>query len=332
MYANAMLLDRRVRAGVRAVRLGQGDRRAREPHSAEFVLRGSGHARAGPRGHGSLRGGARRRRRRRSRPRAARPTGQRRPRTTRRCPCARSSRWRRRCERSETVADRLGPSDFNMPWMNARADLIGAQLLCGELGLVERVWPSAWDDALAVQAWEHWLVSGRLAAYRAEWSSRPGRLDDAVTWARRAIELARAVHAEVRGDRAARRSAVRSRRRGSPMPRRPSSDEPSRSRTSSGRRCFGGRPRRAGEGAVDRIERRRPRRVAPGGGGDHPRRRGVARTRARERLPRRAPSRRGPRGRRLAVRLTVFVHTGLVVFCRSLSYGVWPPRPPWGRL
>jgi len=28
------------------------------------------------------------------------------------------------------------------------------------------------------------------------------------------------------------------------------------------------------------------------------------------------------------VRLTVFVHTGLVVFSLSLSYGVWPPRPP----
>jgi hypothetical protein len=33
-----------------------------------------------------------------------------------------------------------------------------------------------------------------------------------------------------------------------------------------------------------------------------------------------------------SVQLTVFVHTGLVVFSRSLSYGVWPPRPPCGRL
>jgi hypothetical protein len=32
------------------------------------------------------------------------------------------------------------------------------------------------------------------------------------------------------------------------------------------------------------------------------------------------------------VRLTMFVHTGLVVFSLSLSYGVWPPRAPCGRL
>jgi len=96
--------------------------------------------------------------------------------------------------RSETVVDRLGPSDFNMPWMNARADLIDAHLLVGDLGLVEKEWPSAWDDALAVSAWEHWLITGRLAAYRAEWELRAGRFDDAVTWARRALEGARGVH------------------------------------------------------------------------------------------------------------------------------------------
>ena len=42
-------------------------------------------------------------------------------------------------ERSETVIDRFGgPSDFNMPWMNARADLIGAQLLLGDFSPIER--------------------------------------------------------------------------------------------------------------------------------------------------------------------------------------------------
>jgi class 3 adenylate cyclase/tetratricopeptide (TPR) repeat protein len=96
--------------------------------------------------------------------------------------------------RSETVVDRLGPSDFNMPWMNARADLIGAHLLGGAFGLVEREWPSAWEDALAVPAWEHWLITGRLAAYRAEWELEAGQLDDAVTWAGRAIDTARGVH------------------------------------------------------------------------------------------------------------------------------------------
>jgi class 3 adenylate cyclase/tetratricopeptide (TPR) repeat protein len=93
-------------------------------------------------------------------------------------------------ERSRTVADRLGPSDFNMPWMNARADLIASELLLGELGTVERLWPSAWDDAQEVKAWEHWLVSGRLAVARAQLDLAAGDLDEAVTWSRRALEMA----------------------------------------------------------------------------------------------------------------------------------------------
>jgi class 3 adenylate cyclase/tetratricopeptide (TPR) repeat protein len=93
--------------------------------------------------------------------------------------------------RSGTVADRLGPSDFNMPWMNARADVLAAELLMGDFGAVERTWAGTWDDAQATRAWEHWLVSGRLAAARAELELEMGRLDDAVTWSRRALELAR---------------------------------------------------------------------------------------------------------------------------------------------
>src|SRR6185503_14760629 len=94
-------------------------------------------------------------------------------------------------ERSRTVADRLGPSDFNMPWMNARADLIASELLLGELGAVERSWPELWEDALNSLAWEHWLVSGRLAITRAQLELGAGRFDEAVTWSRRSLEMAR---------------------------------------------------------------------------------------------------------------------------------------------
>jgi tetratricopeptide (TPR) repeat protein len=94
-------------------------------------------------------------------------------------------------ERSRIVSDRLGPSDFNMPWMNARADLIASELLLGEFGSVERSWQETWDDAQETVAWEHWLVSGRLAAARAQLELGAGRFDDAVTWARRAREIAR---------------------------------------------------------------------------------------------------------------------------------------------
>ena len=94
-------------------------------------------------------------------------------------------------ERSAGVAERLGPSDFNMPWMNARADVIGAELLRGNLGAVERAWPSAWEDALASHGWERWLVAGRLASARADVELEAGRLDDAVEWGRRALDYAR---------------------------------------------------------------------------------------------------------------------------------------------
>src|SRR5262245_4298934 len=93
--------------------------------------------------------------------------------------------------RSELVVSRLGPSSFNMPWLNSRADLLGAQLLHGELEPAERDWQAIWDDAVASDAWENWLIRGRLTAYRADLELQAGRLDDAVTWARRATESAR---------------------------------------------------------------------------------------------------------------------------------------------
>jgi class 3 adenylate cyclase/tetratricopeptide (TPR) repeat protein len=93
--------------------------------------------------------------------------------------------------RSEMISDRLGPSEFNMPWMNARADLIGAQVLSDDLASVERTFPALWDDALQSEAWERWLITGRLAANRAELELSAGRIDDALTWSRRAMELAK---------------------------------------------------------------------------------------------------------------------------------------------
>jgi class 3 adenylate cyclase/tetratricopeptide (TPR) repeat protein len=93
--------------------------------------------------------------------------------------------------RSAEIADRLGPSDFNMPWINARADVIAADLLQGEYGRVEVAFPTAWDDACNGHAWERWLVSGRLCAIRAELALGMKRHEEAVIWARRALEMAR---------------------------------------------------------------------------------------------------------------------------------------------
>jgi class 3 adenylate cyclase/tetratricopeptide (TPR) repeat protein len=92
--------------------------------------------------------------------------------------------------RSEGVAELLGPSDFNMPWMNARADVFVARVMKGDLSTAEGSWSALWDDAVGSKAWERWLVSGRLAAARAELELARGRLDDAQTWSLRAIDMA----------------------------------------------------------------------------------------------------------------------------------------------
>ena len=93
-------------------------------------------------------------------------------------------------ERSETVVDRLGPSWFRMASLSARTDLIDAQLLMDDVAPVERTWEAVWDESMAIDAWERWIVTGRLAADRAEMELELGRLDDAVTWSGRALELA----------------------------------------------------------------------------------------------------------------------------------------------
>ena len=192
--------------------------------------------------------------------------------------------------RSEAVADQLGPSSFNMPWINARADLMGAQVLMDDLAAVERSWSSLWDDAIASDGWERWLITGRLAAYRAELDLTSGRLDDALTW-----------------------SSTRDRARGTREPAEvpgereddvgPGAHGPGRRRERGGRAPLGRRarrrarlaapavaePRRArGRGARREGSRRerRGRRARTGGQGDHRRRRGRALSRAREDLSR----------------------------------------------
>ena len=93
-------------------------------------------------------------------------------------------------QRSEEVADRLGPSDFNMPWINARADAFTTQVLRGDFSDAMKGWQSLWDDAAGSIAWERWLVTGRIAPWRAELELAARHHDEALEWARRAVELA----------------------------------------------------------------------------------------------------------------------------------------------
>jgi tetratricopeptide (TPR) repeat protein len=95
--------------------------------------------------------------------------------------------------RSSLVVSALGPSDFNMPWMNARCDLLSAELIAGEYEVVERHLPAVWEEALTSRAWVRWHISGRAAAMAAELELEKGRLGDALSWGRRALDLAKAV-------------------------------------------------------------------------------------------------------------------------------------------
>ncbi len=92
--------------------------------------------------------------------------------------------------RSDEVAERLGPSDFNMPWINARADVFATRVMRGELAKALQQWDSLWEDAVDGKAWERWLVSGRLASVRADLDLAMGHVDDALTWGRRALDMA----------------------------------------------------------------------------------------------------------------------------------------------
>jgi tetratricopeptide (TPR) repeat protein len=197
--------------------------------------------------------------------------------------------------RSELVVSRLGPSSFNMPWLNGRADLLGSQLLQGELGRVERDWPGTWDDAVACDAWEHWLIMGRLAAYRADLELQAGRLDEAVTWARRALESARA-------GRRPKYEAIALTTLGRALT--------SQGSDASAELRFGGRDRGparvaaaavADAGGARGRSGRGPRRVAAGGGGADPRGGLLSRPGAVGRLPVGAAGGPGAGGGRLAV-------------------------------
>jgi class 3 adenylate cyclase/tetratricopeptide (TPR) repeat protein len=86
----------------------------------------------------------------------------------------------------------VGPHEaagFTMPRANAMADLMQTAVLAGDFTTAETTWHTQWDETLNTKAWDRWLVGGRLAATRAEMALAMHRLDEALEWARKAIEL-----------------------------------------------------------------------------------------------------------------------------------------------
>jgi class 3 adenylate cyclase/tetratricopeptide (TPR) repeat protein len=94
---------------------------------------------------------------------------------------------RRRSEECLVGSEEL--AGFTMPRANAMADLVQTAVLAGDFATAETAWKTQWDDTLKTTAWDRWLVGGRLAASRAEMALVMDRLDEALEWARKAIEL-----------------------------------------------------------------------------------------------------------------------------------------------
>jgi class 3 adenylate cyclase/tetratricopeptide (TPR) repeat protein len=98
---------------------------------------------------------------------------------------------RRRSEESLEGPDEA--AGFLMPRANARADVMTAALLAGDLETAERFWRLQWDESNNTRAWTRWLMVCRLAAARAQMELMSSHTDQAIEWGRKAIELSKPV-------------------------------------------------------------------------------------------------------------------------------------------
>ncbi len=94
---------------------------------------------------------------------------------------------RRRTEDALVGSELL--TGFTMPRASAMADLVQTALLQRDITTAENTWRIQWEDSINTKGWARWLVSIRLAAARAELCLLTGRIEDAVEWARKTIEL-----------------------------------------------------------------------------------------------------------------------------------------------
>jgi class 3 adenylate cyclase/tetratricopeptide (TPR) repeat protein len=97
------------------------------------------------------------------------------------------SEARRRSEESLEGPDEA--AGFLMPRANAMADLVQVAFLAGDMATAESAWRTQWEESSRTSAWTRWLVGCRLAATRAEMALAMGRLDEAIEWAHKTIEL-----------------------------------------------------------------------------------------------------------------------------------------------
>jgi class 3 adenylate cyclase/tetratricopeptide (TPR) repeat protein len=93
--------------------------------------------------------------------------------------------------RNEEALELAERAAFPPPIVQARIDLLYADVAAGELGRAARAWPELHRQAAAMKAWHNWLTLGRLATARAEILLGTADPDVAADAAREAITHAR---------------------------------------------------------------------------------------------------------------------------------------------
>jgi class 3 adenylate cyclase/tetratricopeptide (TPR) repeat protein len=93
--------------------------------------------------------------------------------------------------RSEEALELSVGQTFSMPLQFAGSDLLFTQLLAGEYGEAQLAWPKLWAGAEHATAWTTWLITGRLAAARAELALHTESAESAWEWATRSLGIAR---------------------------------------------------------------------------------------------------------------------------------------------
>jgi tetratricopeptide (TPR) repeat protein len=81
--------------------------------------------------------------------------------------------------------------EFGMPRQFAWSDLIWADLLAGDVGAAQAVWPERWAAAEHATGWTRWLIAGRHLAARAEIALEAETPEEAAEWAQKAVDVAR---------------------------------------------------------------------------------------------------------------------------------------------
>jgi tetratricopeptide (TPR) repeat protein len=95
--------------------------------------------------------------------------------------------------RNEEAIEFGKASGFLLAALQARTDLLFTDLLEGEPGRADRIWPQLWGEAEKLEGWHEWLVQGRLAYARAEIDLARGKPEEAAAAASEAVAQARRV-------------------------------------------------------------------------------------------------------------------------------------------